>query len=123
VVIAHFIARSPISNMAAAAILKFDLHFRFCDFQTEHVFLSLCTNLHKYRVVIAHFIARSSISNIAAATILKAVGHFRCCIFDYGWKTRNCSSNFIGIGRKLIELLQFEFFHNGGCRHLGLDDR
>jgi hypothetical protein len=60
---------------------------------------------------------------MAAAAILKAVGHFRCCIFDYGWKTRNYSSNFIEIGRKLTELLQFEFFHNGGCRHLGLDDR
>jgi hypothetical protein len=60
---------------------------------------------------------------MAAAAILKAVGHFRCCIFDYGWKTQNHSSNFIGIGRKLTELLQFEFFHNGGCRHLGLDDR
>jgi hypothetical protein len=30
--------------MAAAAILKLDLHFRNCDFQTQHVFLSLCTN-------------------------------------------------------------------------------
>jgi hypothetical protein len=57
--------------MAAAAILQFGLHFRFCDFQTEHVFLSLCTNLHQNRVVIAHFIARSSISNMAAAAILK----------------------------------------------------
>jgi hypothetical protein len=57
---------------------------------------------------------------MAAAAILKAVGHF---IFDYGWKSRNYSSNFIEITRKLTELLQFDFFHNGGCRHLGLDDR
>jgi hypothetical protein len=27
------------------------------------------------------------------------------------------------IGRKLTDLLQFEFCHNGGCRHLGLDYR
>jgi hypothetical protein len=74
-------------------------------------------------MVFAHFIAFTWISNMAAAAILKAVGHFRCCIFDYGWKTRNYSSNFIGIRWKLTELLQFEFFHNGGCRHLGLDDR
>jgi hypothetical protein len=47
---------------------------------------------------------------MAAAAILKAVGYFRCCILHYGWKTRNYSSNFIGIGRKLTELLQFEFF-------------
>jgi hypothetical protein len=60
---------------------------------------------------------------MAAAVILKAVGHFRYCIFDYGWKIQNNSSNFIGIGRKLTELLLFEFFHNGGCCHLGLDDR
>jgi hypothetical protein len=45
---------------------------------------------------------------MAAAAILKAVGHFRCCIFDYGWKTQNYSSNFIAIGQKLNELLQFE---------------
>jgi hypothetical protein len=74
-------------------------------------------------MVIAHFTARTSISKMAAAAILKAVGHFRFRIFDYGWKTRNYSSYFIGIGRKLTELLQFELFHNGGCRHLGLDDR
>jgi hypothetical protein len=60
---------------------------------------------------------------MAAAAILKAVGHFRFCIFDFGRKSRNYSSNFIGIGRKLTELLQFEFFHNGGFRHLGFDDR
>jgi hypothetical protein len=47
---------------------------------------------------------------MAAAAILKAVGHFRFCIFDFGRKSRNYSSNFIGIGRKLTELLQFEFF-------------
>jgi hypothetical protein len=60
---------------------------------------------------------------MAAAAILKAVDHFRCCIFDFGWKSRNYISNVIEIGRKLIELLQFAFFHNGGCRHLGFDDR
>jgi predicted XRE-type DNA-binding protein len=70
VVIPHFIARSSISNMAAAAILKFGLHLRFCDFQTEHVFLVCVPNLHQNRVAIAHFIARSSISNMAAAAIL-----------------------------------------------------
>jgi hypothetical protein len=48
--------------MAAAAILKLDLHFRYCDFYTQHVFVSLCTNFHQNRVVIAHFIARTSIS-------------------------------------------------------------
>jgi hypothetical protein len=47
---------------------------------------------------------------MAAAAILKAVGHFCCCISDYGWNTRKYSSNFIGIGRKLTELLQFQFF-------------
>jgi hypothetical protein len=60
---------------------------------------------------------------MAAAAILKAVGHFLCRILDFGRKSRNYSSNFIGIGRKLTELLQFEFFHNGGFRHLGVDDR
>jgi hypothetical protein len=58
-----------------------------------------------------------------AAAILKAVGHLRFCIFDFGRKSQNYLSNFIGIGRKLTELLQFAFFHNGGCRHLGFDDR
>jgi hypothetical protein len=43
--------------------------------------------------------------------------------FVFGRKSRNYLSNFIGIGRKLTELLQFEFFHNGGCRHLAFDDR
>jgi hypothetical protein len=71
VVIAHFIARTWISKRAAAAILKFGLHFRYYEFWTQHVFLSLCTNLHQNRVVIARFIARSSISNMAAAAILK----------------------------------------------------
>jgi hypothetical protein len=60
---------------------------------------------------------------MAASAILKAVGHLHYCFFDCGVKTKNYSSNFIGIGRKLTELLQFEFFHNGGCRHLGLGDR
>jgi hypothetical protein len=60
---------------------------------------------------------------MAAAAILKAVGHFRFCIFDFGRKSQNYPSNFIGIGRKLTELLQFEFFHIGGFRHLGFDDR
>jgi hypothetical protein len=47
---------------------------------------------------------------MAAAAILKAVGHFRFCIFDFGRKSQNYLSNFIGIGRKLTELLQFDFF-------------
>jgi hypothetical protein len=83
------------------------------------------TNLAAAEInVRAHFLAiDTKQTNMAAAAILKAVGHFRCCSFDYGWKTRNHSSNFIGIGRKLTELLQFEIFHNGGCRHLGLNDR
>jgi hypothetical protein len=123
VVIARFIARISISKMAAAVILKFSLHFRYCDFETQHVFLSLCTNFHQNRMVIAHFIAFTSISNMAAAAILKEVCHFRFCIFDYSRKSQNYLSNFIGIGRKLTELLQFEFFHNGGCSHLGFDDR
>jgi hypothetical protein len=109
--------------MAAAAILKLGLQFRYCDFQTQHVFLSLCTNLHRNRVVIAHFKARTSISNMAAAAILEAVCHFRFCIFDFGRKSQNYLSNFIGIGGKLTELLQFVFFHNGGCRDLGFHDR
>jgi hypothetical protein len=67
--------------MAAAAILKLDLHFRYCDFYTQHVFVSLCTNFHQNRVVIAHFIARTSISKMAAAAILKFGLHFRFCEF------------------------------------------
>jgi hypothetical protein len=63
--------------MAAADILKLGLEFRYCDFQTQHVFLSLYTNLHQNRVVIAHFIARTSISKMAAAAILKFGLHFR----------------------------------------------
>jgi hypothetical protein len=59
----------------------------------------------------------------AAAAILKAVGHFRCCIFDFDGKSQTYLSNFIGIIRKLTELLQVEFFHNGGGRHLRFDDR
>jgi uncharacterized membrane protein YidH (DUF202 family) len=77
-VIAHFIACTSISNMAAAAaILKFGLHFRFCNFLTQHAFLSLCTNFHENRMVIAHFIARTSISNMAAAAILNFGLRFR----------------------------------------------
>jgi hypothetical protein len=60
---------------------------------------------------------------MAAAAMLKAVSHFRRCIFDFGWRSGNYYSNFIGIGLKLTELLQFEFFYNGGCRHFGFDDR
>jgi hypothetical protein len=59
---------------------------------------------------------------MAAASILKAVGHFRCCMFDHGWKSGNYPLNFIEIGRKLTELVQFAFFHDGGCRHLGFDE-
>jgi hypothetical protein len=47
---------------------------------------------------------------MAAAAIFKAVGHFRFYIFDFGRKSRTYSSNFIGIRRKLTELLQFQFF-------------
>jgi hypothetical protein len=69
------------------------------------------------------FVAFTSISNMAAAANLKVVGHFRFCIFDFGRKSQNYLSNFIAIGRKLTELLQFVLFHNGGCRHVGLDGR
>jgi hypothetical protein len=62
-------------------------------------------------------------SNMAAAAILKAVSQFRFSIFDFDGKSQTYLSNFIGIRRKLTELLQFEFFHNGGCRHLGFGDR
>jgi hypothetical protein len=58
----------------------------------------------------------------AAAAILKSVGHFRLCISDFDRMSRTYLSNFIGIRRKLTELLQFELSHNGGCRHLGFDD-
>jgi hypothetical protein len=76
-------------------------------------------------MVIAQFIAFTLISNMAAAAAnLKAVGYFRFCIFDFGRKSQNHHlSNFIGIGRKLSELLQSAFFHDGGCRHLGFYDR
>jgi hypothetical protein len=67
--------------MAVAALLKFSPHTRHRNLQTQHVFRSLCTNLHQNRVVIPHFLARTSISEMAAAAILKAVGHFHCCIF------------------------------------------
>jgi hypothetical protein len=60
---------------------------------------------------------------MAAAAILKAVGQFWFCIFDFDRESGTYLSNFIGIRRKLTELLQFEFFLNGGCRHLGFDDR
>jgi sigma54-dependent transcription regulator len=60
---------------------------------------------------------------MAAAAILKAIGHFRFYIFDFDRKSQNYFSNFIGIGRKLTQLLQFAFFHNVGYRHLGIDDR
>jgi hypothetical protein len=33
------------------------------------------------------------------------------------------SLNFMEFRRILTGLLQFEFFHNGGYRHLGVDDR
>jgi hypothetical protein len=78
---AHFTAFASINKMAAAAILKIDLRFRFCDFLTRHTVLSLCTNFHQNRVVIAHFIACTSISNMAAAAILKLGLHFRFCDF------------------------------------------
>jgi hypothetical protein len=73
-------------------------------------------------MLIAHFTALTGNPNMVAAASLKAVGHFLCGILDFGWESGNYSSNFIGIGRKLTLLLQFAFFHNGGCRHLGFDD-
>jgi hypothetical protein len=60
---------------------------------------------------------------MAAAAILKAVDHFRFRIFDFDGKSQTYLSIFIGIKEKLTEFLQFELFHNGGCRHLGFDDR
>jgi hypothetical protein len=60
---------------------------------------------------------------MAAAAILKAVGHFRFRIFGFGRMSQTYLRHFIGIRRKLIELLQFYFFHNGDCRYLGFDDR
>jgi hypothetical protein len=60
---------------------------------------------------------------MAAAVILKVVGRFQFCIFGFDRMSQTYLSNFIGIRRKLTELLQFEFFHNGGCRHNGFDDR
>jgi hypothetical protein len=74
-------------------------------------------------MVIAYFIAFTCISNMAAVAILKAVGHLRFCIFEFGRMSRTYYLNFMVFRRKLTELLQFEFFHNGGCRHLGFDDR
>jgi hypothetical protein len=60
---------------------------------------------------------------MAAAAILKAVCHFRFCIFDLNKILQAYSSSYIGIRRKLTELLQFEIFHNVGFRHLGFDYR
>jgi hypothetical protein len=80
IVLAHFLAGTSISKMVAA-ILKLDLHFRYCDFYTQHAFDSPCTNFHQTRVVIAHFIARTSISQWAAAAILKFGLHCRFCDF------------------------------------------
>jgi hypothetical protein len=81
--------------MAEVAILKMVILSRFCDFQTQHVCLSLCTKFHQNRMVIAHFTARTSISNMAA--ILKGVGNLRFCIYDFGSVSRTYLSNFIGI--------------------------
>jgi hypothetical protein len=91
--------------MAAAAILKIDLHFRFCDFQTEHVFLSLCTNLHQNRVVIAHFIARYSISKRAVAAILKFGLPFGIMNFEFSMIFLVCVPICIKIGWHLLILL------------------
>jgi hypothetical protein len=55
---------------------------RYCNFQTQHAFFSLFSNLHQNRVVIAHFIAFTAISNMAAAAILKLDLHFRYCNFQ-----------------------------------------
>jgi hypothetical protein len=56
----------------------------------------------------------------AVAAILKAVGHFRFGIFDFEWKSQTYLSIFIGIRRKLTELLQFEFFHKAAAAILDL---
>jgi hypothetical protein len=60
---------------------------------------------------------------MAAVAIVKAVGYFRYSIVEFGRMSRTYSLNFVEFRRKLIGLLQFEFFHNGGCRHLAFDDR
>jgi hypothetical protein len=67
--------------MAAAAILKAVDHFRFCDFLTQHIFLSLCIKFHRNRVVIAHFTPFTSINKMAAAAILKL--DLRLCFCDF----------------------------------------
>jgi hypothetical protein len=67
--------------MAAAAILKAVGHFRFCDFSTQHVFLSLGIKFHQNRVVIAHFTAFISINKMAAAVILKLGQRLWFCNF------------------------------------------
>jgi hypothetical protein len=57
---------------------------------------------------------------MAAAAILKVVGHFRFCIFDFGRMSRTYLSNFMGIRRKLTELLQFLFFKMAAAAILDL---
>jgi hypothetical protein len=47
---------------------------------------------------------------MAVAAIFKAVDHFWFRIFDLNGESRTYLSTFIGIRRKLTELLQFEFF-------------
>jgi hypothetical protein len=57
---------------------------------------------------------------MVAAAILKAVGHFWFCIFDFGWKSGNYYSNFIGIRRKLTELLRSSFSKRASAAILDL---
>jgi hypothetical protein len=97
--------------MAAAAILKLYCHFRYCDFQTQHVFLSLCTNLHENQVVIAHLTARSSISNMAAAAILKIA-------FTSGIMNFELSMFFLVCVNCPFYSIHLNFQHGGGSGHL-----
>jgi hypothetical protein len=113
------------SNKAAAAILKVVGHFHFCDFETQHAFLSLCINIHQNRFVIAHFIAFTLNFKHGGGGHLQSglslpVLHFW---LSTGSHEPTCQISLESDEKKLAELLQFEFFHNGGCRHLGFDDR
>jgi hypothetical protein len=113
--------------MAAAAILKLDgPHFRYCDFQTQHAFLRLRINFSFKSDVNCPFYSihlnfqHGGGGHLEQRSVTSGVAFL---IMAGSRETKSYSSNFIEIGRKLTELLQFEFFHNGGCRHLGLDDR
>jgi hypothetical protein len=109
-IIAHFIARTWLSKITTAAILKISLHFRFCDIWTQHVFLSLCTNFHRNRVVIAHFIAFTWIFNMAAAVILKAVGHFRFCFLTFAGCLEPTCQIWLESDKNWLSYYSFSFF-------------